>query len=406
MIESIRPQGVNSSGPLTAKFDRSGNVLENENSSKKITALTNHYYKKEMNKLWGFAELVALFEAFTGITLGFLMPSAATWTNALTSCGEYGQVQIARTKILGDTTEPSENASPEEIKKAEKRIEDAEARREGAMAWMQLGAGALGAVSNVLDFVKKGEVDVKELSPLKKTGLSLASAVCAASMFSGWGEKSLMAAISKDGPESDNINMNGHSDFRCFLEWTAMTTYPWVRGFDIARKTLDYLIPYLAIREGLRHLIKEGICKIVNADVRKFEDLFGKKITTVLKAIFFLNKSKAKIKNEVAINQKESVLDNWYSIPKLFYSKWFLGKEEGSGFRSKVLLRILRFFGCNPPECYLDDGKLVVRYETGTSNNSSNCTVNATFQPAVNGKKVELRTSANSSVSVLQPAVM
>ena len=327
-----------------SQYDRFGNSFGEKENIKKITNKTNDYYKKDLNMKWGIAELVALFEAFSGAVVVFFLPSAATVTNALTSCGEYGQVLIARTKSLGDTSAPDENSSLDELKKTNDRIKQAESRREGAMAFMQLGAGTLGAMSNVLDFVKGSTKDVQDLSVFKKVGLSAASFISSVSMFLGWGEKSIMSSISKGGPESENMSMNAASDFRCFLEWSAMTVYPWIRGFKLARKGLDILIPYLAIREGLKHFIHEGISKVINNDVLDFKKCFGEKITNVLKFVFQIKDNKNK------------------GIPHLFFLNWFLGGKKGDGFRSKVLLNILRAFKCNAPECWLENDKLAVEY--------------------------------------------
>ena len=250
------------------------------------------------------------------------------------------------------------------------------------MAWMQLGAGSLGAISNVLDLVKRGDDnDVKELSISKKVGLSIASFISAVCMFFGWGEKSLMSTISKDGPESDNIRMNAHSDLRCFIEWSSMTIYPWVRGFKSIRKGLDILIPYLAIREGLGHLIRNGISKLINNDTPlNFEESIGKPASKILKTLFLINSDK-----------KENHENN--GIPKLFYSDWFLGKNDKDGFRSKYLLKVLKLFGCNSPNAWLKDQKLVIEYpieeesskatekETQTQDNTS--TQTSTETPSI-----------------------
>ncbi len=339
--------------PIKVEFDPFGNpIQETDNGqAKKITDLANDCYKNQMNKVFGISELVALFEAFSGALLGFFMPSPATWTNALTSFGEYGQVLIARTTALGDTTPAPENASEIEKEEAKERIKTAEERREGAMAWMQLGAGSLGAISNVLDFVRgDSDTDIQELSVLKKVGLSIASFASAVCMFFGWGEKTLMSTISKNGPESENMRMNADSDFRCFLEWSSMTVYPWVRGFKLARKALDIIIPYLAIRNGIGHLIREGVSKIINNDKSlPLESYIGKGFTKTLSSLFLINTSKKdKEEND--------------TVPSIFYSKWFLGDKEDNGFRSKYLLPTLKFFGCNSPNVWLQDKNLVIEY--------------------------------------------
>lgn len=325
---------------VSATFDRSGNTKNNPDLIQKHVKLNENYYRNELNKKWGPAELIAYFEILTAGLLHWLIKSPATFTNAVTSVGELIQVRIANTKRLGD---------PLSVDPVKRKI--AESRREGATAWVQFFAGLGGLLSLLMDTIKGGQKEVHELSFFKKLGLSTTSFLSTVFMLFGGGEKNLIATLSKNNStEDDNERMNAHSDFRCFAEWATMTIFPWVTSIKPVRTIVEIVIPLLALREGIGHFVREGINSVFSNSLNKE---LPHKLKNILKKIFFTNEDKHDHKTHD-------------KVPGMFACKWFLGTEKRAGFRTKYIIPILRFFGCNPPHYNLDENSNIVSefYET------------------------------------------
>lgn len=287
--------------------------------------LKDNYYSKEMNKVFGVADLVAWSETLTGALLWWYVPSPATVINELTTLGELGQVQVGRMHRLD------------------------EERSDGAMAWLQVLAGAGGLTSCIADLISHKERESVDLSTNQKMSLSIASFFNAVAMFFGAGEKTLIATTTtENGKRSNSMDINGKSDARCSVEWFAMSLMPWFSKFEPFKKVLDYLITYLALREGISHFVRKGVSMVFNNTVKKLP----KALEKVLRVVFLVSGKDAK------------------TIIWPFNKKWFFGAESDKnskgetepgtqGFRAK-LMRILKGFGCKPPECYFDKDENIV----------------------------------------------
>lgn len=294
----------------------------NENDLKTVADKIGDYYTKEMNHPFGIAGAVAVFECFTAGILWKFIQGAATFTNWMTSLAELAQVGIANTKVLGDPRD-----------KDDEKAEIAKLRRESAMAWTQVSAGFAGLFSYVLDFVKPGDEEIHTMSFFKKLTLSVASAVCAVSMFFGFGEKTLIATIANGhSEESKNIRMNGDSDGRCAIEWSGMSIFTWFSQIKPVKAVIDFVVPYFALREGLEHFMANDVNVVIDERRHKFEDLFGKTTKKILEIIFFIS------------SEHHNKIQGKTYTP--FNTEWFLGTSQQDGFRTRVIVPILRFFGC------------------------------------------------------------
>lgn len=294
----------------------------NENDLEVVANKIDDYYTTEMNHPFGIAGAVAVFECFTAGILWKFIQGAATFTNWMTSLAELAQVGIANTKVLGDPRN-----------KDDEKAEIAKLRRESAMAWTQISAGFAGLFSYVLDFIKKGDEEIHAMSFFKKLTLSVASAVCAISMFFGFGEKTLIATVANGhSKESKNIRMNGDSDGRCAVEWTGMSIFTWFSQIKPVKAVIDFVVPYFALREGLEHLIANVVNVVIDERKHNFHDLFGKTTKNILEKIFFIS------------SEHHDQIQGKTYWP--FNTEWFLGTSQQDGFRTRVIVPILRFFGC------------------------------------------------------------
>lgn len=339
---SMQANKISVSQPISRLvFDQTGQVIEDVAQSLQLhTRLNEDYYTNELSGFMGPSELVAWFEVFTASVLAWLIKSPATFTNAATSLGELLQVKVANTKLFGDPKSEDNG-----------KRKEAEIRREGIMAWLQVLAGTGGLLHLGLEVVKNKEHELQELPFVQKIILSTTSLFSTVFMFFGGAEKNLIATLAKnDSTEDDCMRMNAHSDFRCFAEWGTMTIFPWISEVKPVRALVDILIPFFALREGIGHFIREGINFVFNNKVVPIKE--GTKRT--LKTVFFTNGDKH--------DHKES-----NSIPWPFNTQWFLGNSKEDGVRDKYLIPLLKLFRCNPPVCFINDDQKIVSefYENG-----------------------------------------
>lgn len=311
--------------------------------------------------LIGVGPFIALTETIAATFLVVSLRTISTWINLATTLGEFVQTWAAGTDSLGD---------PNDLDK--KKANEAKDRRESWMAGIQVFAGGMGGLGFVWDQVFGEEQEIKEVPLWKKLGLSLSSAFNAVFMFFSAAEKTLISGLSKNGEveglmghEYNDMKINGHNDRRCTAEWIMMTALPWLSNINLVKNAVDLLIIYGALREGFDHYLDKnkinGICDDLNKVPRfkKFAQYFCDPTR-----LFFAKTKKA---------EQEGIV--CYPFNKAL--GWFLGSESdkhgpgSSGFRQKYLVPVLRFFGSNPPICYLDKSKNVVSEFYSASDNDN-----------------------------------
>ena len=316
-IQAINSQAKNNS-VANVSFDRSGNrTTANRNEeTKRIADLADKYYGrwnkiklKGTDKGLGIGAVVAIFEMATGTILGILEGGPATLTNLATTLSENIQVVIAG-------YESAKGLKTQEELKANKE------NRELGMAMAVAASGGLGFYQWAKEI--KGEShEVAELPPWQKTGLTAASLVSAAMMGIGYVEKSIMAALAKGengGERASEINLNARSDGRCCGEWLTMAAYLWIRNIKSIKMLIDFLFPFFALKDGLGDLYEAWSEK----------------------------------RNGGGENNRRQ--EKIY-IPEVAYNQQFLGRNQGEGIRSRVLVPIFKQFGCEPFECHLNTDK-------------------------------------------------
>ena len=341
--------------------------------------LMDYYYAKQLNRLpfqggdsknfstpptevhtsnlIGMGPFIALTETISAGCLVKAIPSISTVINLVTTLGEFFKTWVAGTDSLG-------NPNDENKKKAE----EAKERREGLMAWVQIFAGSGGALGFLWDLFFGKEHDMKEVPLWEKISLSVASAFNTIFMFFGAAEKTLISSLSRNDENNDlsgnehvDMKINGHNDRRCAVEWGVMTALPWLSNIGLVKNIIDLGIIYGALREGVDHFLGENkIYKLCN-------NLDNKPL---LKRCFkyFANPLLLFTKKD-----PEEKLD-LICFPFSKGIKWFLGTESDEngpgtgGFRQKYLVPVLRFFGTNPPLCYLDkSGNVISEFYHGTA---------------------------------------
>ncbi len=346
----------------------------------------DYYYTKQLNRLpfqkknpqalpvpptelkktlkIGMGPFIALTET---IAAGFLVASLrtiSTGINLATTLGEFIQTWAAGTDSLGDPND-----------KDKKKAEKAKDLREAWMAGVQVFAGGMGGLGFTWDQIFGEEHEMREVPFWKKIGLSLSSAFNAVFMFFGAAEKTLISGLSKNneaeklrGNEYSDMRINGHNDRRCTLEWSLMTVLPWVSNINLVKNSTDLLIIYGALREGFDHYLDKnkilGICDNLDKKpvLKKTAQYFcnPKMLLTDAYSKLFLDSKNGKKKPEK--EEKGEII----CFPFNKGLNWFLGTEldkcgpGADGFRQKYLVPVLKFFGTNPPVCYLDKSRNVV----------------------------------------------
>lgn len=316
-------------------FDRAGKCTDaNENDRRQVANLIDAHYAK-WNKLAfkddaergikkgvGIGGVIAGFETVVAWLLVYLQKSPATITNLLTTLSECVQVAIAnyaQTKV-----NPENMRDPLEKEKAYKKLKADEEKRENWVATAVTAAGGLGLWKwgkEMLDYANGNENEIHELPLFQKVGLGVASLLNAFGMCSGYSEKCTLAPISENGGfRTEEMKLNGKSDGRCTMEWLTMTLFPFIVNMKPVKALFDLVLPLAAVTDGIGHFSE------------RFEQ-FMEKHLKFLKDIHH----------------------------KLFFREWFFGNKPDSGFRAIILKPIYELFGCNPPECYLKNDKLMVK---------------------------------------------
>ncbi len=315
-------------------------------SSRIHSYLSDNYYTKEMNKMpFGFGPFTAVTETAAASSLVWCFPGPATWVNLLTTVGEYVKTWVAGTDKFGDPND-----------------EKVKANREGAMAWLQIFAGAGGLVGTLWGKISNSDNDVEEVPLFKKAILSAASGINALFMFFGAGEKTLLSTLSENGDLKDikgreykNIIIDGHSDMRCSVEWAVMSLVPWISNTKLLKDVVDLGVIYGALREGVDYFLQENKLSFVLENLKEHP---------------VLNKAFKTFTNPLSLfkadNNNFKRMTSAVCFPFNCFLKWFLGTEKDKdgpgmgGFRNNRLVPLLELFGCNPPKCYLDDNKNII----------------------------------------------
>lgn len=328
-------------GTYPIKLSLNGNLIlsPNQDSKKhelehaKLGDKSHKYYRKELNHFLGPDGIVGAYDLIASALMLFFAKGAAPFTNFFISLAEYMQVFIARTKIFGN---PDANTKEGEI---------ARQRRVGAMAWTQVFAGFGGFAAFLTEMFKNEEPE--DLSFFKKTGLSLSILASAGALFTTYAEKMIVIATSKGkkvGNEISGIFLDANNDLRAVAEYLVMAIYPWVRHIRPIKRTIDLLVPILALRDGLGNFTADGINKVF---VKKPSKHLPNGLKRFLKKLFFIN---GEYENPA----------KYVGLPNMLCGEWFLGKN---GLRSKYA-PIYKALQCkNFPEIKLENnghGKLLL----------------------------------------------
>ena len=361
----------NSNARQVQRVKYTPNGLPLDSSDKKLyrdcARYIDNYYTKEMNKLpFGFGPLVATTETVAATSLVWYFKSPATWINLFTTLGEWVQTWVAGTDCF-DKKEvkelkarfKNETLSEDDKEKIQDEIDNkskaTKENREGAMAWVQVLAGVFGLVGFVAEKFSGKDDEPNDVPVYKKVILSGASALNVFLMFFGAGEKTLMSTLSANsevegirGREYKSMEINGHSDWRCFIEWAVMSIVPWVSNISLGKNAVDLGIIYGALKEGFEYFL--GANKVTwflddldqSPKLKKFFNFFT---------------------NPIGVNKKEE--NDLICFPFNRLTKWFLGNEGDEygagtgGFRNNRFVPILKFFGCKPPNVYMsNDGNI------------------------------------------------
>ncbi|MBI3591863.1 MAG: hypothetical protein HY094_10855 [Candidatus Melainabacteria bacterium] len=370
------------------KADISLNERFNNPFKYQAAYLMDYYFAKQLNRLpfrkanlnslptpptevknpliVGMGPFIATTET---IAAGFLLkaiPGISTFINLVTTLGEFLQTWAAGTDSLGNPNDPNR-----------KKAEEAKDRREAYMAWTQVIAGGGGALGFIWDRLFGKEHNVKEIPLWEKIALSISSAFNGVFMFFGSAEKTLISGLSRNeekdnlrGNEYEDMEINGHNDRRCTAEWSIMTLLPWISNINPIKNIVDLVVIYGALREGFDHFVSKNKIQGICNDLNKIPILKGllQSITNPISKIKELVGMKARDRNENEI----------VCFPFSRAKEWLLGTETDqngpgtSGFRYKYMLPVLKFFGANPPVCYLDKaGSVVSEFYSGDIDKST-----------------------------------
>ena len=207
-------------------------------------------------------------------------------------------------------------------------------------------------------------------------GLSISSLVSAIGMSIGYGEKSLMSALARKengGFKSDQMIQNAKSDGRCAIEWFVMTTYLFFTQLKPIKFLFDLGLPINALHDGLSHLFEpwlerghkhsHGNCNghVHEAGSHKHDEVPESKFKQFLGKLFSH--------------------DHEIRVPKIYFNKLFFGSDGNGGLRAILFKPLFKLFGCQPPDCYINnEGNLVARINTTKENNAVNSTISKPSQ--------------------------
>ncbi len=313
----------------------------------------------------GFGPATALYEIGVATALMVKSFSPATLINFVTSFGEFAETVIGGTSILLSDKERELKSKMESTTNLEEKellrneLEDLSEKEgeskwdwnghgsaqkaEMAMSGIQFSAGILGAIQMAWGKYFNRESADKEIPFVQKTLLSAGSLLSAGLMFFSSGEKSLISTFCENRSnkeikphptfkESGQMWKNAVSDARCFWEWIGMAVFPWVKEVKLtnwlsAKDVFDGAITALALKEGVNYFAKK--------------DSYSNDLMS-------------------------------YLFKPDFAKELYLGTEEKPGLRNKLLLPILRFFGCkSAPLAFISGNEVVCRVGEDLSGSNS-----------------------------------
>ena len=283
----------------------------------KISDFNHSYYRHGMNAPFGPAGIIGLVEAVTGFVIWRSDRQPATLTAFLVSLAEYANVLVSGklSHIFGKGDTGTKN-------------------REGFIAHVQGLVGLVGLGSLVSEVVKEKEEE--EMSLTKKVGLTAAAVVNSALMFLGFGEKSLLASISKGmkGHECKGMQLNANSDLRTALSWLTIGFYVWLSKIKPIKLGIDLAIPLLAVRDALAHYAHDGFTVLGGKNpVKKLPKGFSSFLSTI------------------TFSKGE---DKRSGVPWMFNKHWFLGKGK---FRDTFIVPVAKILNCKVPQCNINGHK-------------------------------------------------
>ncbi|MBI3309079.1 MAG: hypothetical protein HYZ79_06865 [Candidatus Melainabacteria bacterium] len=309
---------------------------------------------------------IALFETATAWLLQHLERTPATFTNLFTTLAELAQVIIAN--VTAPNINLDEIKDEEKISKGKKKQELLKTIRENSISGVITAAGAVGLyrwAKETIGLFKDEEPEISDLSLPQKSSLSVASFLSAIGMFVGYGEKVGFAPISVNGGDmarAKEMRSNGNSDKRCSIEWLFMTAFPFLVEFKLAKAVIDFVLPAAAFLDGTGDLYEWAHAKF-NQDKQEsnhhtgcnhghhnhecnhgFSGLIGN-VAGFVKKLLGLTENGKKL----------------FQVPKIFFNKLFFGNSQNNGIRSRFLTPIYQLIGCDPPECYMKDDKLMIK---------------------------------------------
>ncbi|GEM_PF-3120827 len=354
-----------------AAYDRFGSIKSQANNgdARKIALFSDDFYFK-WNKLGfvngekgvGLGALIAMLEMVTATILWKIESTPATLTNALTTLSECFQVLISgyeRTKI-----NPEKITDSREREIAEKKLKSRETKRSLAMAAVITGAGGGGLwkfLKETYESLKGENHDIHEVPFWQKGILSISSLISAIGMSIGYGEKSLMAALARKengGFKSDQMIQNAKSDGRCAIEWFVMTTYLYFTQLKPVKFIFDLGLPLNALHDGLSHLLEPWFEKGHKHSDENCTEHDHKHET------HGHNNSLGEGKFKQLLRKIFSH-DHEIRVPKIYFNKLFFGSNPDGGLRATLFKPLFRLFGCNPPDCHINnENNVVVKINT------------------------------------------
>lgn len=412
VTEKIQSTPPRNSVSRVAKYSPAGKPIDTGNGYKEHKANARYIencYKYQMNR-WpsfkknnmpGFGPVVAATETIAATALVWCFPNQrATEINLATTLGEFVQTFIQGTdmfdskkvtalkqevKILKQKSKVETDLNIKEKIEADRETTENEIDAlnrpveegvEQVLSWIQTSAGGFGIGGTLVEKFFGEKDNLNDVPLYKKITLSVASALNVFLMFFGAAEKTLMSTLNENrgldknlqGIRHKSMEINGRSDLRCSAEWSIMTLVPWISKIGIVKDFVDVFVGYNALKEGLGYFVDEkkiGFPKLFQKELNKDSKLYKTMdfISDPITAISKLNKNPELRNNEKEENKKDLMCFPFKFNP---IKGWYLGKENDrngpgtSGFRNRYFRPILKYFSCNPTECYLDrDGNVV-----------------------------------------------
>jgi len=301
--------------------------------------LADKYFREFHNYPLGPEAASKVIETVSAISLARCLPGLPTLVNLFSTVLESTQIVVSRSEKL------SKNA------------------KEGALAWFQVVAGAIGLLSvGKHFFFKSEEEDFSNTSLFNKIALSGSSLVNVASLASTYMEKSLLLMVSynkenRDGVESKSEHRtcltSAQADRRAIIESGLLSVVPWVLNFGPVKTLVDIGITYSALADGLDTFVDQG--KVTFLPERFQSSGLQKTINIISDPLS-------------ALSSKKKSPELKYSLGFPFNEKslkFLIGTEakNGNDGLRKHLKGIFEFLGCNPPSYFLDNsGNVVVEF--------------------------------------------